>query len=150
MNEVNLVQIFTDGGCRGNPGIGGWGAVLRYNHHEKKLKGHAKETTNNRMELTAAIEALKSLKKPCALALTTDSEYLKKGITEWIHQWKKNGWRTAKKDPVKNQDLWIALDHEIQRHQITWHWIKGHVGHEGNELADQLANQAMDEIRIED
>lgn len=146
MSADNLIHIFTDGGCRGNPGIGGWGAVLRYNHHEKKLKGHEKETTNNRMELTAAIEALKVLKKPCSIELTTDSEYVKKGITEWMHNWKKNGWKTAKKEPVKNQDLWIELDEEIKRHQIKWHWIKGHTGHEGNELADELANEAMDEL----
>lgn len=143
---MKKIYIYTDGGCRGNPGIGGWGAVLRYNSHEKRLKGHAQNTTNNRMELMAAIEALKTLKQTSDIHLTTDSQYVKNGITAWMINWKKNGWKTASKKPVKNQDLWIALDHEVSRHQVNWHWIKGHTGHEGNELADQLANDAMDEL----
>jgi len=137
------VQIFTDGACKGNPGPGGWGAVLRYKGVEKTLNGAEADTTNNRMELTAALMALNSLKRPCKVVLTTDSEYLRKGITEWIHGWKKKGWRTASKQPVKNADIWQALDEAVQRHDIDWRWVKGHSGHPENELADQLANDAI-------
>ena len=143
---MNKVEIFTDGACRGNPGPGGWGAILRYNGHEKELYGSAAETTNNRMELTAAIVALESLTRDCAVSLTTDSEYLRKGITEWLEQWKKRGWRTAAKKPVKNIDLWQRLEVAIENHQVEWHWVKGHSGHDENERADQLANRGIDEL----
>lgn len=146
-NKVSKVEIYTDGACRGNPGPGGWGAVLRYNHHEKHLYGSEPATTNNRMELLAAIMALASLKRPCRIILTTDSEYLRKGITEWSSAWQKNGWRTASKKPVKNADLWQRLIAEIQRHQIEWRWVKGHSGHPDNETADLLANRGIDEMR---
>lgn len=142
---MQKVEIFTDGGCRGNPGVGGWGALLRMGEHEKELKGSAEDTTNNRMELTAAIEALKALKRPCKVILTTDSQYVKNGITQWLPNWKKNNWRTAAKKPVKNQDLWQQLDEAIQQHDIEWAWVKGHAGHEENERVDELANLAMDE-----
>lgn len=145
--EDNKVHIFTDGGCRGNPGIGGWGAVLRYNHTEKDLYGFEQNTTNNRMELMAAIRALELLSRPCDVELTTDSQYVRRGITEWMDAWKKRGWKTAAKKPVKNKDLWQRLDQAAEKHNIKWHWIKGHSGHEGNERADQLANKAMDERR---
>lgn len=141
MNDV--VTIHTDGACSGNPGPGGWGAVLNYNGHIKELKGGAEETTNNRMELTAAIEALNSLKRPCDVALHTDSKYVKDGLTGWIHGWKKNGWKTAAKKPVKNVELWQALDEAVSRHKINWHWVKGHAGDEMNERADALANEGM-------
>jgi len=141
------VHIFTDGGCRGNPGIGGWGAVLRYNHTEKDLYGYEQNTTNNRMELMAAIRALELLTRPCDIELTTDSQYVRRGITEWMDGWKKRGWKTAAKKPVKNKDLWQRLERATEKHKIKWHWIKGHSGHEGNERADQLANKAMDEKR---
>jgi len=140
------VSIFTDGACRGNPGVGGWGAVLYYNDHEKRIYGAVQNTTNNQMELMAAIEALAALKQPCQVDLTTDSVYVKKGMTEWIVNWKKRGWKTASKKPVKNIELWQRLDQEVLRHQVAWHWIKGHAGHQENELADQLANQAIDEL----
>ena len=140
------VEIFTDGACKGNPGPGGWGAILRYRGVEKNLNGAEAKTTNNRMELTAALMALKTLKRPCRVILTTDSEYLRKGITEWIHGWKKKGWRTASKEPVKNADIWQALDEAVQQHEIEWRWVKGHSGHPENELADQLANQAIDAL----
>ncbi|WP_024850902.1 ribonuclease HI [Hydrogenovibrio kuenenii] len=140
------VEIFTDGGCRGNPGVGGWGALLRMGGHEKELKGSEPDTTNNRMELTAAIQALKALKFPCKVILTTDSQYVKNGITQWMPNWKKNQWRTAAKKPVKNQDLWQQLDEAIQQHNIEWKWVKGHAGHDENERVDELANQAMDEL----
>ena len=142
----NLVQIFTDGACRGNPGVGGWGAVIRYKEHEKQLSGGAKDTTNNRMELMAAIKALESLKRPCEISLTTDSQYVRKGIIEWMSDWKKRNWKTAAKKPVKNKDLWQKLDEATREHDIEWHWVKGHTGHEGNELADQLANRGIDEL----
>jgi len=138
------VEIFTDGACRGNPGPGGWGAVLRYNSTEKILSGAEVATTNNRMELMAAIMALESLKRPCKVALTTDSKYVRDGITEWIGNWKKRGWKTANKSPVKNLELWQRLDKVSQQHQVKWHWVKGHAGHPENERADQLANQAID------
>ena len=140
------VEIYTDGGCRGNPGVGGWGALLRMGGHEKELKGSEPETTNNRMELTAAIQALKALKCPCKVILTTDSQYVKNGITQWLPNWKRNQWRTAAKKPVKNQDLWQQLDEAIQQHEIEWTWVKGHAGHDENERVDELANQAMDEL----
>jgi ribonuclease HI len=148
MNSVSKrVEIFTDGACKGNPGPGGWGALLRYEGREKSLFGAEPLTTNNRMELRAAIEALSALKEPCEVVLTTDSEYVRKGITEWLPQWKRRGWRTAAKAPVKNADLWQQLDLQSQRHQIAWHWVKGHSGHRENELADALANQAIAELQ---
>jgi ribonuclease HI len=137
------VVIHTDGACSGNPGPGGWGAVLQYNGTVKELKGGAPLTTNNQMELTAAIEALNALKRPCAVELHTDSSYVKDGLTKWIHGWKRNGWRTADKKPVKNLELWQALDAATSRHNINWHWVKGHAGDEMNERADQLANDGM-------
>ena len=137
------VIIHTDGACSGNPGPGGWGAVLQYNGTVKELKGGAALTTNNKMELTAAIEALNALKRPLAVELHTDSSYVKDGLTKWIHGWKKNGWRTADKKPVKNVELWQALDTAVQRHTIKWHWVKGHNGDEMNERADALANEGM-------
>ena len=143
---MKKISIFTDGACRGNPGPGGWGALLRYNQHEKKLYGAESHTTNNRMELTADIKALENLQEFCHIELTTDSEYLRKGITEWIHKWKKNQWKTTNKGLVKNRDLWQTLDALVQQHKITWHWIKGHSNHPENDLADALANQAIDDL----
>ena len=140
------VEIFTDGACRGNPGPGGWGAILRYQNVEKAFYGGEKDTTNNRMELTAAIEGLKALKDSCEITLTTDSEYVRRGITEWMANWKARGWKTAAKKPVKNVDLWQALEKEASRHKVSWHWVKGHSGHRENELADQLANRGIDEL----
>jgi ribonuclease HI len=142
MTEV--VEIFTDGACRGNPGPGGWGAVLRYKGTEKDLCGAEADTTNNRMELTAAIKALESLKRRCHVKLTTDSVYVKSGITEWMHRWKQKGWKTADKKPVKNIDLWQQLDQASLQHDIEWHWVKGHSGHRENDRADALANLAID------
>jgi ribonuclease HI len=139
------VEIFTDGACSGNPGPGGWGAVLRHNAYEKDLKGGETLTTNNRMELLAAIEGLNALKQPCRIDLYTDSVYLRDGITKWIHGWKRNGWRTANKKPVKNEDLWRALEEAISHHDINWHWVKGHAGHIENERADQLAREGLKE-----
>jgi ribonuclease HI len=143
---ADAVEVFTDGACRGNPGPGGWGALLRTGGHEKRLSGAAPATTNNRMELTAAIEALRALKRPCTVELTTDSQYVRQGITEWIGNWKRRGWKTAGRKPVKNVDLWQALDAEAARHRVSWHWVKGHSGHPENELADQLANEAIDRM----
>jgi ribonuclease HI len=140
------VLIYTDGACRGNPGPGGWGALLRYGEHEKMLSGSESHTTNNRMELTAVIKALAALQKPCEIELFTDSQYVQKGISTWIHSWKKQGWRTASKKHVKNADLWQTLDHEVVRHKVIWHWVKGHSGHPENDLVDQLANQAIDKM----
>lgn len=140
------IEIYTDGACKGNPGPGGWGALLRYNGTEKTLKGAEKNTTNNRMELTAAIKALEALKRPCTVALYTDSQYLRQGMTEWLVQWKKKGWRNSKKEPVKNADLWQKLDELSFQHQIQWHWVRGHSGHPENEMADALANQAIEEL----
>ena len=142
-----LVEIYTDGACRGNPGPGGWGAVLMCEGKVKKIYGGEKETTNNRMELTAAIKALQALKKSSQVVLTTDSQYVKNGITEWLKNWKKNGWKTANKKLVKNIELWQVLDEEVSKHNIQWKWIKGHAGHQYNELADQLANRAIDEMK---
>ncbi|MEL0337321.1 MAG: ribonuclease HI [bacterium] len=144
---MNKVEIFTDGACKGNPGPGGWGAILRYGTTEKEIYGASRNTTNNIMELTAVIESLKNLNKPCELIITTDSKYVKNGITEWIHNWKKNGWRTAAKKEVKNKELWIELDSLIQIHSITWDWVKGHSGHPENERADLLANVAIEELK---
>lgn len=141
------VEIWTDGACSGNPGPGGWGAVLRYNGTERELSGAEPETTNNRMELQAAIAALVALRRSCTVVLTTDSQYVKGGITGWIHGWKRNGWRTADKKPVKNIDLWQALDEAVQRHRVEWRWIKGHAGHAENERADELARAAIAEMR---
>jgi ribonuclease HI len=143
---MNKVEIYTDGACRGNPGPGGWGALLRAGAHEKELYGAEPETTNNRMELMAAIQALEALKRPVEVSVTTDSQYLRKGITEWLPQWKRRGWKTADKKPVKNQDLWERLERALGQHRIHWHWIKGHSGHPENERADRLANQAIDEM----
>ncbi|WP_353978857.1 ribonuclease HI [Salinicola endophyticus] len=140
------VTIYTDGGCRGNPGPGGWGAMLVSGQHQKSLKGGERHTTNNRMELMAAIQALRALDRPCQVALWTDSQYLRKGITEWIHGWQKRGWKTASKEPVKNAELWRELLAETQRHRIEWHWVKGHSGHPGNEAADRLVNEAIDAV----
>jgi ribonuclease HI len=142
-HSTKKVEIYTDGACSGNPGPGGWGALLRYNGHEKELSGGIDDTTNNRMEMTAVIEALKALKKPCNIDLYTDSTYVKDGVEKWLEGWKKNNWRTSAKKPVKNQDLWESLDHEIQRHTIDWHWVKGHAGHPENERADTLATNAI-------
>lgn len=140
------VTIFTDGACSGNPGPGGWGALLLFNGEEKEITGGEFETTNNRMELIAAIQGLQALKKSCQVRLVTDSNYVKEGITTWIHNWKKNGWRTAGRKPVKNADLWQDLDTAIARHDITWEWVRGHTGHPENERADALANQGMAEF----
>ena len=140
------IEIYTDGACRGNPGPGGWGALLIAGRHRKTIHGGEPETTNNRMELTAAIEALNALKRPSTVALHTDSKYVMHGITEWMHNWKKRGWKTANKKPVKNQDLWMALDEAIARHDVTWKWVKGHDGDPGNEEADRLANLGIDEL----
>ena len=143
---MKKVEIFTDGACRGNPGPGGWGALLRYGDVERELYGGAADTTNNRMELQAAIEALKVLSQRCSVDLTTDSVYVKNGITTWLDGWKKKGWKTAARKPVKNVDLWQALDEENQRHDVRWHWVKGHSGHVENERADLLANLGIDEL----
>ena len=140
------VEAFTDGACRGNPGPGGWGVVLRAGAHVKELSGGEPATTNNRMELNAAIEALSALNKPCKVDLYTDSVYVRSGIMEWLPAWRARGWRTADKKPVKNQDLWEALSTAAERHDVTWHWIKGHAGHPENERADELANQGIDEM----
>lgn len=141
-----MIEIFTDGACRGNPGPGGWGAVLRAGAHEKKISGAEKHTTNNRMELMAVIKALESVKNSSKIAITTDSQYVKNGISLWIHGWKKNGWKTSDKKPVKNIDLWQELDTLVQSHDISWHWVRGHTGHPENELADELANIAIDNL----
>ncbi len=141
------VEIFTDGACRGNPGPGGWGVLMRSNGEERELKGGESDTTNNRMELMAAIQALEALKQPCSVELTTDSEYVRRGITEWIATWKRRGWKTANKKPVKNEDLWRRLEEAGRSHEIKWRWVRGHSGHRENELADALANQAIDELQ---
>ena len=143
---MKTVEIFTDGACRGNPGPGGWGVLLRYGDVERELYGGEADTTNNRMELQAAIEALKALKQPCKVVLTTDSVYVRSGITQWLADWKRRGWKTASKKPVKNVDLWQALDEENSRHEVEWHWVKGHSGHRENEIADLLANRGIDEL----
>jgi ribonuclease HI len=140
------VEIFTDGACRGNPGPGGWGVLLRYKDHEKTLRGGELNTTNNRMELMAAILGLESLNRKSEIVLTTDSKYLRDGIKQWLARWKKNGWKTVTRQPVKNEDLWRRLDKAASKHDIHWKWVKGHSGHPENERADQLANEAIDEL----
>lgn len=140
---MKTVEIFTDGACKGNPGPGGWGALIRFGDIEKSLCGGEKQTTNNRMELMAAIEGLRALSEPCQVDLTTDSQYVRQGITQWMINWKKNGWKTSAKKPVKNSDLWQSLDEEVARHTVSWHWVKGHSGHRENEIADDLANQGI-------
>jgi ribonuclease HI len=139
----DTVEVFTDGACKGNPGPGGWGAVLRYGTTEKELFGGETRTTNNRMELMAVIQALEALKRRCRVRITTDSQYVKRGVTEWMKRWKRNGWRTADRKPVKNRDLWERLDEVLARHDPEWHWVKGHAGHPGNERADRLANRGI-------
>ena len=143
---VPHIVIYTDGACKGNPGPGGWGAVLRSGSHEKHIHGGEKLTTNNRMEISAVIFALRSLKQRSTVELWTDSQYVQKGVTEWLEGWKKRGWRTASKDPVKNADLWQELDALLPDHDISWHWVRGHNGHPGNELADQLANKGVEDF----
>ena len=138
------VQLFTDGACKGNPGPGGWGAILRFDGHEKELFGGEPETTNNRMELVAVIQGLRALKRRCSVEITTDSQYVKNGITQWIHNWKRNGWKTAASKPVKNEDLWRQLDDAVASHDVRWHWVKGHSGHAENERADRLANKGIE------
>jgi ribonuclease HI len=142
-----IVEIFTDGACSGNPGPGGWGAILRFGTVEKELNGSEEQTTNNRMELMAAIRAIEAVKRPCEIHLHTDSEYLRQGITTWIHSWKKRGWKTADKKPVKNVDLWQRLERAIETHDVKWHWVKGHSGHAENERADELARLAIRQLK---
>jgi ribonuclease HI len=145
-----IVYIFTDGACRGNPGPGGWGALLRYDSHEKIIYGAESFTTNNRMELTAVINALAALNQPCEIEITTDSNYVRLGITQWVLKWKSNNWRNSDKKEVKNKDLWEKLDLEVRRHKkVIWHWVKGHSGHPENDIADQLANRGIDELLAE-
>lgn len=139
-NMEQVVYLYTDGACKGNPGVGGWGVLMRYGEHEKELFGGEADTTNNRMELTAVIEGLKSLKRRCVVKICTDSQYVKNGMESWIHGWKKNGWKTAAKKPVKNDDLWKQLDELVHQHDVSWIWVKGHAGHLENEKADELAN----------
>ncbi|MGB5706960.1 MAG: ribonuclease HI [Arenicellales bacterium] len=146
---LDCVTIYTDGACRGNPGPGGWGVLLISGKHEKSLKGAEIETTNNRMELQAAIEALKALKRGCEVELYTDSQYVRLGVLEWLGNWKLSKWKTANKKPVKNRDLWESLDQQLSRHKVSWHWVKGHSGNAGNEKADSLANHAIDELLSE-
>ena len=144
-NQLKYVEIFTDGACKGNPGVGGWGSVLVYKDSVKEISGHTSNTTNNIMELTAVIKALESLKEQCHVMLTTDSNYVKDGITDWIKTWKLNGWKTANKKAVKNQELWKKLESLSEKHIVEWRWVKGHSGHPGNEHADKLANEAIEE-----
>ena len=143
MTQDKTVSLYTDGACKGNPGKGGWGVLMRYGSHEKELFGGEAHTTNNRMELTAIIQGLAALKRPCAVVIYTDSQYVKNGMEKWIHGWKKNGWKTASKQPVKNEDLWQQLDRLVAQHQIQWQWVRGHAGHTENERADALANQGV-------
>ena len=140
------VELFTDGACKGNPGPGGWGALLRFGDVEKPLFGGEVQTTNNRMELMAAIKGLEALKESCSVDLTTDSQYVRQGITQWMNNWRRNGWKTSAKKPVKNLDLWGQLDEQVERHDVTWHWVKGHSGHRENELADELANRGIEQL----
>ena len=144
---MEQVEIFTDGACSGNPGPGGWGAILRSGPHEKEIWGGEPQTTNNRMELLAVIRALEVLKRPVAARVHTDSQYVQKGISEWIHGWKKRGWKTASREPVKNEDLWRALDEAASRHKVAWIWVRGHAGHAENERADELARRGVDAVR---
>lgn len=146
MTQDKTVSLYTDGACKGNPGKGGWGVLMRYDSHEKELFGGEAHTTNNRMELTAIIQGLAALKRPCAVVIYTDSQYVKNGMEKWIHGWKKNGWKTASKQPVKNEDLWQQLDRLAAQHQIQWQWVRGHAGHAENERADALANQGVDSV----
>ena len=146
MSNQDLVTIYADGGCRGNPGPGGWGVLLKMGDVEKELCGGEPDTTNNRMELTAVIRALEALKRPASIQVHTDSQYVQKGISTWIHNWKRNGWRTSDKKPGKNADLWQKLDSLAEQHEIKWLWVKGHAGHPGNERADRLANRGIDEL----
>lgn len=143
---MKKIEIYTDGSCLGNPGPGGWAAILKFNDSEKVINGAEKDTTNNRMELTAALKAISSLKEPCQVDLYTDSNYLRQGITEWINNWKRNGWRTAAKKPVKNADLWQAIDEAIHHHDISWHWVKAHNGHAENERVDTIARESIREL----
>jgi ribonuclease HI len=143
---LSRVEIYTDGACRGNPGVGGWGALLRFRDRELELSGGEPATNNNRMELTAAIRALEALKRRCEVALYTDSQYVRQGITTWLADWKRRDWRTSDRKPVKNQDLWLQLDALAAKHDIAWHWVRGHTGHPENERADQLANRGIDEV----
>lgn len=143
---MQIIEMFTDGGCRGNPGPGGWGALLRYKHHIKELKGHQREATNNQMELMAAIRAFEILNKPCRVKITTDSQYVKNGMTQWVAGWKRKGWKTASNQPVKNQVLWQRLEAATESHTVEWFWVKGHSGHPENERVDELANIAIDEL----
>lgn len=147
--DAGAVTIYTDGACKGNPGPGGWGVWMRYGEHEKEMFGGEPLTTNNRMELTAVIQALAALKRRCRVAIYTDSEYVRNGITSWIHGWKRRGWKTADNKPVKNVELWQALDAEAARHEVDWHWVRGHTGDPGNEKADQLANKGVDSVRAQ-
>ncbi len=148
MSTHKVVEIFTDGACRGNPGPGGWGAILRYQGQELELYGYEADTTNNQMELMAAIQALEALKRPCQVSLTTDSQYVRQGITEWLAGWKRKAWKTAAGKPVKNKELWQRLDKATAGHQVEWKWVKGHSGHQENERVDQLANKAIDEAKL--
>lgn len=145
---IEQVEIFTDGACKGNPGPGGWGAVMRYKGKERQLYGGEQQTTNNRMELMAVISALEALTRPTSVRVTTDSRYVQNGITDWISNWKRNGWKTAAKKPVKNSDLWLRLDQLVATHDVHWSWVKGHSGHPENELADQLANKGVEELGL--
>ena len=146
---MQKITLYTDGACKGNPGIGGWGALLIYKGHEKTLYGGEADTTNNRMELMAVIEGLSALKRPCEVDVYTDSRYVQQGISEWLAGWKRNGWKTAAKKPVKNADLWQMLDEVNQKHKVSWHWVKGHAGHAGNERADELANLGITSLNKE-
>ncbi len=145
-NKNSPVTLYTDGACKGNPGPGGWGALLRYGDVEKELWGGEKDTTNNRMELQAVIEGLSALTRPTAIVIVTDSQYVKNGMTQWIHNWKRNGWKTAAKKPVKNDDLWKKLDDLVNQHDVSWQWVKGHSGHPENERADELANRGVEDL----
>ena len=147
MSSTQAVEIWTDGACKGNPGLGGWGALMRHGRHQKELYGGEADTTNNRMELRAVIEALRALKRPCQVIVHTDSQYVQKGMSEWLAGWKRRQWRTADKKPVKNADLWQELDALVAQHEVSWKWVRGHAGDPGNERADQLANLGVEQVR---